>query len=223
MRTDCYEDIPRGPLKALSRSIQIVTLPGPFTEAMLSGKPKTLISLWCGDLDKDEESYSSARGDGTTILSQPGDPLYCLPAGRFTGHPGFDPSPNIRAGIPIWLLNSTSMLQLDDPTKVKVIAVGNVHPLFNTATMDVYRDGQWQCRRYCYDVRLNRSEVINLDVEQQFDQIEEMGGDLGPTCSVAPSWAPGGRSVFPMPNPAIEEPPPLQIPGFIRALLERLE
>jgi hypothetical protein len=221
--TDILEepDVPRGPLCALSRTIRQATLPGPFIEELMSGRPKVLISLWCGDLDRGEEIFDMDRGDGTTLMALPGDPLYCMPAGRFTGEPGFPPNPNIRTGVPVWLLNAPNMEALLDPEQVNVIAVGHVHPVLNSATVDVYqRNSAWLCRRYVFDPRLKPQEVAATDGNKQLAQTVAMNGHQGPAAHAHPTWNPGGVSELPVPvwpaaklQPQAPEPLPAPAPA----------
>jgi len=114
---------------ALNQAILQACLPGGgVMPALLDGTPKSLIAFWCGGQDGHPGTFQPERGDGRLLLKRPGDFLYFEP--WFV-----PPDHNIRAGVPLWLLCNEPG---QEPGPGAVLALGVLHPLFCSATVQTY-------------------------------------------------------------------------------------
>jgi hypothetical protein len=136
----------RGPHTALNRAILTACLPGGgILPHLLDGTPKSLVAFWCGGEQGDPDSYDEVRGDGHIVLQRPGADFYITPWFAGEDH-------NIRAGIPLVLLQNPPCAR---PQAGPVLALGLLHPLFASATVEIYHrvTGEAQERLYLVDPR----------------------------------------------------------------------
>lgn len=177
-------DLPHGVHLAASEAIMLATLPEHgIVQRLLDGTEKTIVAVWFGDTDSDCEEDSVDYGIPPAVLTTPGHDLHVMPEGWMD-------EINIRAGIPFWVLAAKSPHEIDEPT-TKVLGLGNLHPLFNSATLAVYspRSGRFQASRYLCDSRLRLQDI---PVREQQQQIRSMRG-LG----AVPLFAPRFHTLLP--------------------------
>lgn len=184
-------DIPHGPLCALTEAIEKITIPTP--EILLKGSMKVILVGWFGPLD-DLESSDLDRGDGFFQILRENEPGYQQIPGVFDRPSAlYAREPNIRMGVPFWLLHSTSPQALMAGKAATTLATGHIHPLYNSATVDVYcpSSGEHQCRRYVMDFRTPPDQAADpaLSVSQQ-EHLRLLGGQPTKAPQKAPSYAP---------------------------------
>lgn len=186
-------DIPQGPRDALTEALVDSTtldsaqprLREPLLVRLAKPGRRVLIVAWCGELDPDRplamDDFDPDRGDGWVHLAEPGEPLYRLPI--MAGNPPMPVTYNPRISTPLWLLHcppsSLPFLVMNpEGVDITVLATGAVHPLFCSATVDVYHPhiGSADCRRYLVLER----EGQDLTADEQMAQLEDMSAGLNP-------------------------------------------
>lgn len=182
-------DLADGPLMALTRAIERTTMPA--LPVLLTGTPKVILIGWFGDLS-DLNSFDPDQGDGLFQVLEEGDPRYQpLPPALLHTR---SPEPNVRMGVPFWLLAAPSPAALErDPRSSTTLATGCIHPLYNSATADVYcpESGMFQCRRYVLDYRTDPSDVADLQYSlDQQKAVTQMGGTPATAPLKAPRYCP---------------------------------
>lgn len=189
---------------AIQEALMQLTVPGEYLHQLLDGRAKVLLIEWNGSRDDSNPVCSAARGDGLVHLCRPGDPGYDLPPHV---HPG-EPSCNIRAGVPFWLLSRPGA----NP-RATVHAIGKVHPLLNSASYALYSKRSYGQSRllggnrkigiiqllhvYQPDWRSTNGDVelfgTSLDCDTQQVLLEQMGGAM----QAAPFFCPVYSGIMP--------------------------
>lgn len=174
---------------ALNKAILEATTPGPLLLQLMDGTDKVLVIEWNGNLhDPQSSGFDAYRGDGKVTLVRPGHISYQVPPSVDAD----DAAWNIRAGVPLWILN------IAPPRPPVVVGIGVLHPVHNSATCAFYDPARKTAlmRLYCGDPRFPLNEQWPdglLSYAEQREQIEEAGGALEPT--------PLRRPVFTQPWP----------------------
>jgi len=162
---------------AISGAILEATTPGPLLLQLMDGTDKVLVIEWNGSLQNPQGSgFDASRGDGKVTLVRPGHVSYQVPPSVDTD----DAAWNIRAGVPLWILN------IGAPRPPMVLGIGVLHPVHNSATIQFYDPASKTAlvRLYCGDPRFPYGEPRPeglLSYEEQRTQIEEAGGAIEPT------------------------------------------
>jgi len=174
---------------AINKAILRATTPGPLLPQLMDGTNKVLVIEWNGNLhDPHGSGFDACRGDGNVTLVRPGTVSYQVPPSVDVD----DAAWNIRAGVPLWILN------IAPPRPPIVVGIGVLHPLHNSATCVFYDPVSKMAvlRLYCGDPRFPLDKPWPdgmLSYAEQREQIEEAGGALEPT--------PMSRPVFTQPWP----------------------
>lgn len=134
-------------------------------QQLLHGDEKALVIAWRGPIDPRafHEDADPRRGDGAVTLVRPGDELYRLP-----NNIDID-SLNIRMGVPLWVLGWENHGPI-------TLAMGLFHPLFCSASLDVFspQSGERLIRLYVVDHRVPEDELTPDYVEwkRHVDNVE---------------------------------------------------
>lgn len=186
-------DLSPGPLQALTEALDRLTMPAP--EVLLTGQKKVILIGWFGN-PAQLDDFDPSRGDGLAQILLDTDPGYQMIPGPFSPgrQPGLFRKPNIRMGVPFWLLWArTPSALMERPDHAITLAIGHIHPLYNSATADVYdpETGEHQCRRYVMDYRLSEEETSDPKVSlQQQDHLRKLGGQPPHGPAQAPHYQP---------------------------------
>ena len=172
--------------------------------ALLDGQDKVMTFEWNGDLLDmyNPNNFDKSRGDGRVRIIRPDHPSYLVPPSVDTNDSEF----NIRAGVPLWLLNTRHTGANPtgaNPTRANptgagvrrpiVLGIGVMHPRFSSATMVIYDPitDKKIASTYFGDPRhsthLPWPEGLE-NYDEQLRWIEENGGDIEPTPFLRPSF-----------------------------------
>lgn len=170
---------------AINRGIEVITDPREgIVQHLLNGDAKALIVAWRGPLDPDAfvETTNAERGDGSVTLVHPGDALYRLPSNIEAEHL------NVRMGVPLWVLGWQNRRPI-------TLAMGLYHPLFSSASLDVFspQSGRHLRRFYLIDHRVPPEQRTRdyAEWKAHCDQgeLDELGARLTPQHPLqAPVW-----------------------------------
>jgi hypothetical protein len=175
-------NVVQGIQTAMGKAILEATTPGPLLLQLLDGTEKVLVIEWNGSLhDPVGSGFNAFRGDGKVTLTRPGHRSYQMPPSVDTD----DAAWNIRAGVPLWILN------ICPPRPPVVLGIGVLHPVHNSATCVFYDPTSKEAvlRVYFGDPRypINKPRPQELlSYEEQREQIEAAGGALEPTPMLRP-------------------------------------
>lgn len=166
---------------AINKAIMEATTPGAVMHFLVDGRDKVLVIEWNGDLTSPHfDDYDAYRGDGKLTMLRPDHPSYQVPPSVDTD----DAAWNIRFGVPLWLLNTSS-------GRPVVLGIGVLHPAYSSASIAFYDHENQKAldRIYFGDPRVDMRKQLPEGHPTMADQraaIEEAGGALEPT----PLWAP---------------------------------
>lgn len=153
-------------------------------QQLLHGDPKALIIAWRGPMNPGafHDDADPRRGDGAVTLARPGDALYRLPSNIDIDNL------NIRMGVPLWLLGWENHAPI-------TLAAGLFHPLFCSASLDVFspESAEHLSRIYQIDHRVPEDRLNSDYVEWKayWDECElqELDALLNPSLpNRAPTW-----------------------------------
>lgn len=183
MTVDSNHVNPKSMGKSVNVGLALLTTTPPLAIQMLDGRDKVIIIEWNGDIDDVRlEDFDPQRGDGRVTIVRPGDRLYQVPPSVDLE----DAEHNIRAGVPLWLLNTLTRRPI-------VLGVGVYHPVYSSASM-VYYDtatGRKNASYYHGDPRINLHDPLpegTLTVDEQKKRIKDSGGAIEPTPILRPSF-----------------------------------
>jgi hypothetical protein len=166
---------------AINKAILEATTPGAVMHHLLDGSEKVLVIEWNGSLlDPHHAGFDAFRGDGKLTLLRPGHPSYQVPPSVDLD----DAEQNIRAGVPLWLLNTSTGWPV-------VLGIGVLHPVYSSASIAFYDHASRQplSRVYFADPRVDLRQALPEGhplVAEQRAAIEEAGGAIEPTPLLAP-------------------------------------
>ena len=166
---------------AINKAILEATTPGAVMHHLLDGQEKVLVIEWNGSLlDPHRDGFDAYRGDGKLTLLRPDHPSYQVPPSVDLE----DAEQNIRAGVPLWLLNTSTGWPV-------VLGIGVLHPAYSSATIAFYdhQSRQPLSRVYFADPRVDLNKPLPegcLPTTEQRAAIEEAGGGIEPTPLSAP-------------------------------------
>lgn len=208
--TSTASTMPLALRRTVASTIRKACEPGAILHNLLDGKPKMLVSIWCGPATNEalERDYDPERGDGTTMFIGANSPLYHLRRQPMPEHT------NVRQGIPTWLLRADNYERLDDPGTVQTLGYGLIHPLFSTATFDTYTlKGCWESRHYFHDPRLAEKQIDSENAAAQIEYLQSIGANSFEAQLMAPVWNPPCNHVSmedvpfrPIPKPDNDRP-----------------
>jgi hypothetical protein len=163
--------------RAINTALNAVATTNGLMFELMNGKDKIITFEWNGDLlDLDNrDNFDKSRGDGRVRIIYKGEPSYQVPPSVDIDDADF----NVRAGVPLWLLNTSTARPI-------ALGIGVMHPRYSSATMVIYDhvSDLKIATTYFGDPRhsthLPWPEGLE-NYDEQIAWIEENGGSLQPT------------------------------------------